>query len=135
MGTLRTISRRTFLVGTAAIGGAAIFGTYAVARPHDNPLEEGLPEGAVAFNPWIRIDSETITFITPHAEIGQGVEHMQALLMAEELDLESGQFVTEPGVPSAAYYNAAFADEAAEVFSSLVPLPATVLPEGRALGS
>lgn len=127
MSTLGKITRRAFLVGTAAVGGAAIFGTYAVARPHANPLEDGLPEGAVAFNPWVRIDSETITLITPHADIGQGAEHMQSILMAEELDLDPGQFETEPGVPAAAYYNGAFADEAAEVFSSLVPLPATVL--------
>lgn len=127
MSTLGKITRRTFLVGTAAVGGAAIFGTYAVARPHENPLEAGLPDGAVAFNPWIKIDSETVTLITPHADIGQGVEHMQALLMAEELDLDLDHFRTEPGVPAAAYYNAAFADEASEQFAALVPLPATVL--------
>ena len=127
MSTLGTITRRTFLVGTAAVGGAAIFGTYAVARPHANPLEDDLPEGAVAFNPWIKIDGESITLITPHADIGQGVEHMQAVLMAEELDLDLDQFRTEPGVPAAAYYNTAFADEASEQFAALVPLPATVL--------
>lgn len=127
MSRLGTITRRTFLVGTAAIGGAAIFGTYAVARPHENPLEADLPEGAVAFNPWIRIDARTITLITPHADVGQGVEHMQAILMAEELDLDLDQFETSPGVPAAAYYNAAFADEAAEMFSALVPLPATAI--------
>ena len=127
MSKLGTITRRTFLVATAAVGGAAVFGTYAVARPHTNPLEDGLPEGAVAFNPWIKIDAEAITLMTPHADIGQGVEHMQAILMAEELDLDLDQFTTEPGVPAAAYYNGAFADEAAEIFSALVPLPATVL--------
>ncbi|MEM8803933.1 MAG: twin-arginine translocation signal domain-containing protein, partial [Pseudomonadota bacterium] len=87
MSRLGTITRRTFLVGTAAVGGAAIFGTYAVARPHDNPLAADLPEGAVAFNPWVKIDGDTITLLTPHADIGQGVEHMQATLLAEELDL------------------------------------------------
>ena len=127
MSSPRQITRRTFLVGTAAVGGAAIFGTYAVARPHENPLQNDLPEGAVAFNPWIKIDGDAITLITPHADIGQGIEHTQALLMAEELDLDLDQFRTEPGVPAAAYYNGAFADEAAEVFSALVPLPATVL--------
>lgn len=127
MAALGKITRRAFLVGTAAIGGAAIFGTYQVARPHDNPLEEDLPDGAVAFNPWIRIDREGITLITPHADIGQGVEHMQAILMAEELDLDTDQFRTEPGKPSAAYFNGAFADEAAAIFSALVPLPQTVL--------
>ncbi|WP_333714203.1 xanthine dehydrogenase family protein molybdopterin-binding subunit [Yoonia sp.] len=127
MSRLGTFTRRTFLVGTALVGGAAVFGTYAVARPHPNPLDEDLAEGAVAFNPWIKIDSETITLITPHAEIGQGVEHMQAILMAEELDLDLDQFVTQAGMPAAAYFNGAFALEAAEVLSATVPLPATVL--------
>jgi isoquinoline 1-oxidoreductase beta subunit len=127
MARLKKIARRSFLVGTVALGGAAVFGTYVVARPHDNPLAEDLPEGAVAFNPWVRIDAERITLITPHAEIGQGAQHMQAILLAEELDLELGQFETETGTPSAAYWNGAFADEASETLTALVPLPATVL--------
>lgn len=126
MGTIRKIARRSFLVGSAAVGGAVVFGTYIVSRPHENPVAADLPDGAVAFNPWVKIDGETITLMTPHADIGQGVEHMQALLMAEELDLELDQFRTDVGVPSAAYYNGAFADEAAETFTLLVPLPATV---------
>ncbi|MEO0544154.1 MAG: molybdopterin cofactor-binding domain-containing protein [Pseudomonadota bacterium] len=127
MSRLGTITRRAFLVGTAAVGGAAIFGTYVVARPHDNPLMNDLPEGAVAFNPWVKIDGESITLMTPHADIGQGVEHMQTVLMAEELDLDLDQFETSPGIPSAAYYNGAFAEEGAETFAALLPLPATVL--------
>lgn len=127
MSRLGTFTRRTFLVGTAAVGGAAIFGTYSVARPHDNPVASDLPDGAVAFNPWVKIDAETITLYTPHADIGQGVEHMQALLLAEELDFDLDQFETDVGVPSAAYFNGAFAAEASEIFSALVPLPATVL--------
>ncbi|MEL6582610.1 MAG: molybdopterin cofactor-binding domain-containing protein [Pseudomonadota bacterium] len=127
MGRVRTIARRTFLIGTAAIGGAAIFGTYAVARPHENPLLDDLPDGAVAFNPWIMIDAETITLITPHADIGQGIVHTQAMLLAEELDLDLDQFETDFGEPAAAYFNEAFADEAAEIMTALVPLPATVL--------
>lgn len=127
MSRLGTFTRRTFLVGTAAVGGAAVFGTYTVARPYDNPLSADLPDGAVAFNPWVKIDGETITLMTPHADIGQGVEHMQATLLAEELDLDLDQFETDVGVPSAAYWNEAFASEAAEIFSALVPLPATAL--------
>lgn len=127
MSRLRTITRRSFLVGATVLGGATVFGTYAVMRPHDNPLAEGLPEGAVAFNPWIRIDRETITLITPHVEIGQGVMHMQALLMAEELDLDLDQFVTDPGMPSPAYYNAGFAHEVADAYASITPLSANAL--------
>ncbi len=37
---------------------------------------------------------------------------VQAALIAEELDVEFGQFETDFGVPSAAYWNTAMADEA-----------------------
>ena len=84
MGRIRTIARRTFLIGSAAIAGGVAFGAYVVARPHENPLADDLPDGAATFNPWVRIDSKRITLITPHHDIGQGVVHMQSVLIAEE---------------------------------------------------
>lgn len=111
MGKLGTITRRTFLVGSAALAGGVAFGLYKLATPHDNPLEQGLAENAATFNPWILIDSEKITLITPHGDKGQGVTSMQAALLAEELDVKFGQFETSFGQPSAAYWNTAMADE------------------------
>ena len=46
MGRIRTIARRTFLIGSAAIAGGVAFGAYVVARPHENPLADDLPDGA-----------------------------------------------------------------------------------------
>ncbi|MEP3475313.1 MAG: molybdopterin cofactor-binding domain-containing protein [Hyphomicrobiales bacterium] len=111
MGRLGAITKRTFLVGSAAVAGGIAFGLYKLATPHENPLEEGLLENAATFNPWILIDSEKITLITPHGDKGQGVTSMQAALLAEELDVEFGQFETSFGQPSAAYWNTAMADE------------------------
>lgn len=111
MGRLGTITRRTFLVGSAVVAGGVAFGLYKLATPHDNPLEEGLLENAATFNPWILIDDKKITLITPHGDKGQGVTSMQAALLAEELDVEFGQFETSFGQPSAAYWNTAMADE------------------------
>lgn len=111
MGRIKTIARRTFLIGSAAIVGGVAFGTYLVKRPHDNPLEDGLAEGAAAFNPWVLIDGEKIILITPHGDKGQGVLSAQAALIAEELDVEFGQFETSFGEPSGAYWNHAFAEE------------------------
>ena len=109
MGRLKTIARRSFLIGSVAVVGGVAFGAYMVRKDHDNPLAEGLAKGAATFNPWVKIDSAGITLITPHADIGQGVVHMQALLLAEELDLEPGQYTTDFGVPASAYYNTALA--------------------------
>lgn len=109
MGRARTIARRSFLIGSAAIAGGVAFGVYVVRKPHENPIAVG--PGEATFNPWVKISDKGITLITPHVDIGQGAQSVQAMLIAEEMDLDFGQFETDPGVPSPAYYNHAFADE------------------------
>ncbi len=126
------IARRSFLIGSAAIAGGVAFGVYAVRKPHPNPLAEGLGPDEATFNPWVRITPERITLVTPHADLGQGVVHMQSMLIAEEMDLELGQFETEFGKPSPAYYNRAMAAEAAGFLSALAPLSEETL--GNTLG-
>jgi isoquinoline 1-oxidoreductase subunit beta len=106
------IARRTFLIGSATIAGGVAFGVYMVRRAPANPLEEDLAEGAATFNPWVLIDGERVTLITPHADLGQGTVSAQAALIAEELDIEFGQFVTDFGPPARAYWNTAMAEEA-----------------------
>jgi isoquinoline 1-oxidoreductase beta subunit len=112
MSRLGTIARRTFLIGSAAIAGGVAFGVYMVRRDPENPLEDGLAEGAATFNPWVLIDAEHVTLITPHVDLGQGVVSAQAALIAEELDLDFGQFETRFGPPASAYWNTAMAEEA-----------------------
>lgn len=111
MSRVGTIARRSFLVGSAAIAGGVAFGTYLVRRTPANPLLDEPHDGAAVFNPWVRIDAQGITLVAPHTDLGQGVRSVQAALIAEELDLDWGQFSVDPGPPSAAYYNTALADE------------------------
>ncbi len=111
MGRVATIARRSFLIGSAAVAGGVVFGIYQVKKPHANPLAEGLKPGAAALTPWVRIDKSAITLITPHTDLGQGAYSVQAALIAEELDLDFGQFRIEPGTPAPAYYNRALAGE------------------------
>jgi hypothetical protein len=131
----KTLTRRGFLIGTTVVGGAVVFGSYLVARPQENPLAEDLGAQQATFNPWVRIGPDGITLITPHADLGQGTTHMQAILLAEEMDLELDQFTTAFGEPAAAYYNRGFAAEGAEVIAALTPLPADAVrgPMGAAL--
>lgn len=112
MGRIRTIARRSFLIGSAAIAGGVAFGVYAVNRPPANPLLDDRAEGDAIFNPWVMINADGITLITPHADKGQGVASSQAALIAEELDVDFGQFDISFGKPSPAYWNTAMADEA-----------------------
>lgn len=114
MSRLGTITRRAFLVGSAAVAGGVAFGVYTVRRPHANPLKEGLGEGQAALTPYVRIDAEGVTLITPRADLGQGAYHVQAALLAEELDVELDDIRVDPGPPSEAYWNTAMAEEAAE---------------------
>ncbi|MDX1481364.1 MAG: molybdopterin cofactor-binding domain-containing protein [Woeseiaceae bacterium] len=109
MSTARRIARRSFIIGSAAVAGGVAFGLYAVKRRHDNPLIDGLAAGEVSFNPWIVIGPERIVLIAPHTDVGQGARSMQAMLIAEELDLDFGSFDVEPGPPAAAYWNTASA--------------------------
>ncbi|MGI3184534.1 xanthine dehydrogenase family protein molybdopterin-binding subunit [Nioella aestuarii] len=112
------IARRSFLIGSAVLAGGVAFGLYTVRRPHENPLEAGLEPGEVTFNPWVVVGPERITLITPHVDLGQGVAHMQAMLLAEEMRLEPGQFDISFGDPSPAYWNTAMGEEAAPFLSS-----------------
>ena len=111
MGRLRTVARRTFLVGSAAVAGGVAFGVHAVRREPANPLLADAAEGAAAITPWIRVDAAGVTLIGPHADLGQGAASAQAALIAEEMDLAWGQFETSFGRPSPAYWNRAMAGD------------------------
>ncbi|MDC0135954.1 molybdopterin-dependent oxidoreductase [Sulfitobacter sp.] len=112
MGRLKAIARRSFLIGSAAILGGVAFGTYLVKRDPANPLSATAKAGDAVFNPWVKINADGITLVTPHTDLGQGAASMQAMLIAEELDVEMDQITTTPGVPAGAYYNTALAAEA-----------------------
>lgn len=113
MSRLTRLTRRAFILGSVTVTGGVAFGVYALNREPENPLAEDLSPEAVSFNPWIRIADGRITLIAPHTDLGQGIRHMQAALIAEELDvdLDQPELVIETGPPAAAYANRALADE------------------------
>lgn len=113
MSRIGKIARRTFLIGSAAIAGGVAFGYYKYRTPHDNPLLDNLEGGEAAITPYVRIDPSGVTLITPRTDLGQGTYSMQAMLIAEELDIELDQVRVDPGPPSPAYYNTALAEESA----------------------
>ncbi len=113
MSRIGKIARRTFLVTSAAIVGGVAFGYYAYKRPVANPLLDDLAEGEAALTPYVKIDAEGITLITPRSDSGQGAYSVQAALIAEELDVELNQVRVDPGPPDPAYYNTAISADAA----------------------
>jgi isoquinoline 1-oxidoreductase subunit beta len=112
-----THSRRDFLMGSAALGGGVLFGSYDYADQLPlsavNPLAAGLGAGSVALNPWVEIGPETITLIAQHTDLGQGVGSIQPIMIAEELDVEPDQFEIRFAGPSPAYFNTGLAEELA----------------------
>lgn len=110
MSRLGTIVRRTFLIGSAAIVGGVAFGVYQVRRPAANPLEPG--DGEAALNPFVLIDQQGVTLISPRAEMGQGVHTTWAALIAEELDVDLADVRVMHGPAAKAYYNSAMIGDA-----------------------
>ncbi len=101
---LGKITRRTLLVGAVAVAGGAAFGIWHIRRPVENPLA---PESGATLNPYLIIDGDGVTIITPRAEMGQGIHTTLAALVAEELDVDWEQVRHWHGPPSAAYFNGA----------------------------
>ena len=113
---MANLSRRAFIVGSAAVAGGVAFGSYsdagrAATIADSNPLAAGLGPNSVTFNPWVEISPEKITLIAQHADIGQGVGSVQPIMIAEEMDLDPGQFEIRFAGPSPAYFNGGFADD------------------------
>lgn len=111
MGRIKTITRRALLVGSAAIVGGVAFGAYFLGRPTPNPLLDGLGAGEAALTPFVKITSEGITLIVPRADVGQGIASTQAMLIAEELDIDPSTATLDPGQPHPAYFNGIIAGE------------------------
>lgn len=105
MASIGKIARRTFLIGSAAIVGGVAFGVYQVKKDAPNPLVMG--EGETTLNPFIMINTDGVTVITPRAEMGQGIHTTLAALVAEEMDLAWDDVRVMHGPPAQAYYNAA----------------------------
>jgi len=113
LGKLKTIARRSFLIGSAAILGGVAFGVHRYKTPYANPLLNELPEGEAALTAYVKIDASGITLITPRADSGQGAYSVQAIIIAEELDVELDQINVDPGMPDKVYYNTALGADGA----------------------
>ena len=99
MSRLGKIARRTFLIGSAAVVGGVAFGVYKYRSEGENPLLDDLGPDEAAITPYVKIDENGITLITPRADKGQGAYSIQAALIAEELDVDLDQINIDPGPP------------------------------------
>ena len=111
MSRLKKITRRSLLIGSAAIAGGVVIGYWRYKTPYENPLVADLEDGQAALSPYIRIDQEGVSIIAPRAEMGQGVHTTLAALVAEELDIALDEVNVEHGPASRRYYNGLVLEE------------------------
>ena len=83
------LSRRTFLVTTAAAGGGLLLGVY---LPRTIGARAQVADETFAPNAFLRIrPDDSITLIMPQVEMGQGTYTSMSMLIAEELEVGDGQ--------------------------------------------
>ncbi len=101
---LSSPSRRKFLQSSAAAGGSLMLGVVipgAFGAQHPSQVTSSMP------NAWIRIDSDnTVTILSSHSEMGQGVYTSMPTLVAEELEVDLNKIKVEIAPPGEVYINA-----------------------------
>ncbi|TGE02352.1 xanthine dehydrogenase family protein molybdopterin-binding subunit [Methylobacterium nonmethylotrophicum] len=98
-------SRRAFLRGTAAAGGALVIGLHLEkgARAAGGPDFSKVPARPNAF---VRIAADdTVTVVIKHLDMGQGNTTGLATIVAEELDADWGQMRADFAPADASLYN------------------------------
>jgi isoquinoline 1-oxidoreductase subunit beta len=105
------VNRRGFLQVTATAAGGLLLGFSIACRDRRRgdppaPAEAPAPAGdPVELNAWVRIDpDDTVTFLVPEAEMGQGVLTAFAMILAEELDADWTRVRAEHAPADAARY-------------------------------
>ena len=97
------VSRRTFLVTSAAAGGGLLVG---FALPRFIDVKAATPAGDnFAPNAFIRIGADdSVTLVMPQVEMGQGTYTSMSMLIAEELEVELAQVTAEAAPPNDKLY-------------------------------
>jgi isoquinoline 1-oxidoreductase subunit beta len=105
------VTRRRFVLVSAAVGGALVLGV--ALRHRRPPAKGGAPRGAL--NAFVRIEpSGRISFVMPKVEMGQGTFTSLPMLIAEELEVDLDQVSVEAAPPDAAVYGFAVDPSAPE---------------------
>ena len=97
------ISRRAFLVTTAAAGGGMLVGFYLpqLGRAGAAPTSADL----FAPNAFVRIGrDDSVTLVMPQVEMGQGTYTSMSMLIAEELEVDLSQVTLEAAPPNDKLY-------------------------------
>ncbi len=100
-------TRRAFILGSAAVAGGVAVGIV-LHRGRSPGAQPPLEPGQVAITPYVIIDADGISLISPRAEMGQGIQTTLAALVAEELDVDFDAIHVRHGPASDLYGNDIF---------------------------
>jgi isoquinoline 1-oxidoreductase subunit beta len=96
------LSRRTFLVTGAAVGGGLLLGVY---LPRTSGAKAQVADQTLAPNAFVRIKpDDSITLVMPQVEMGQGTYTSMSMLIAEELEVDLAKVGLEAAPPSDKLY-------------------------------
>jgi isoquinoline 1-oxidoreductase beta subunit len=97
-----SVTRRHFVLVSAALGGALVLGV--TARRLRRAPRTAIGGGKV-LNPFLRIDSNgRVTVVAPKVEMGQGTYTSLPMLIAEELEVDLDAIDVEPAPPDPEVY-------------------------------
>jgi isoquinoline 1-oxidoreductase subunit beta len=98
------VKRRAFLIGSAAVAGAGVFGVlWTDSGVRKRAVELTAKPGEGSFLTWLKIGADdTVTIYSPHIDFGQGSQTALAQMVAEELDADWAKIsvVNAPAEPS-----------------------------------
>lgn len=100
-------TRRGFIAAGVATGGVFAVGV-ALREGHRAPKLAGMmtQEGETLVNVWVKLDNtNTVTAIVPHSEMGQGVFNTLSQMLAEEMDADWDKVRFEQAPAHEAYAN------------------------------
>lgn len=102
---MSTISRRDFVIATAAAGGGLLLGCRVGDRTSAASAVAAGSTPAFVPNAFIRIGTDgTVTLMMSQAEMGQGVYTSMPMLLAEELEVGLDQVQLEAALPDNKLY-------------------------------
>jgi isoquinoline 1-oxidoreductase subunit beta len=101
MNAQTSVTRRQFVLVSAAVGGALVLGVTAQRWPR-----RGRAAGSAGvLNAYVRIEPNGgVTLVLPKVEMGQGTYTSLPMLVAEELEVDLAAVTVEPAPPDPAMY-------------------------------
>jgi len=108
----KEVSRRSFLKGSAVVGGGLVVGFFVPAALKRFALAQEAPTAAAALPPvnaFLRIGAdESVTVLLAHSEMGQGIWTTLPMMVNEELDADWSRIRVEHAPAAREYFSPVF---------------------------